>query len=86
MIFYFIKPIISKLIQYIFLQEISPGFVNTEIGGDYITAPEVRTLIERGEIPMLKSSDISQTVIFMLMTPYEVNITEMIVKPVGEQI
>jgi NADP-dependent 3-hydroxy acid dehydrogenase YdfG len=35
---------------------------------------------------MLKSSDISQAVLFMLMTPYDVNITEMIVKPVGERI
>jgi len=36
-------------------------------------------------VPMLKGSNISQTVLFMLMTPYEVNITEMIVKPIGEK-
>ena len=48
--------------------------------------PEIRAMIESGMIPMLKSSDISQAVLFMLMTPYEVNITEMIVKPVGERI
>ncbi|XP_070501563.1 farnesol dehydrogenase-like [Chironomus tepperi] len=66
--------------------EISPGGVDTEIGGDSMNTPEIRALIESGVFPMLKGSDISQTVLFMLMTPYEVNITEMIVKPVGEKI
>ncbi|XP_070501684.1 farnesol dehydrogenase-like [Chironomus tepperi] len=66
--------------------EISPGGVLTEIGGDSMNTPEMKAMIESGMFPMLKSSDISQTVLFMLMTPYEVNITEMIVKPVGERI
>ncbi|KAL7048554.1 hypothetical protein ACKWTF_003389 [Chironomus riparius] len=66
--------------------EISPGGVLTEIGGDTIFTPEMRAILESGEYPMLKSSNIAQTVLIMLMTPYDVNITEMIVKPVGEKI
>ncbi|CAG9800076.1 unnamed protein product [Chironomus riparius] len=66
--------------------EISPGGVHTEIGGDSLNSPEMKEMIESGLVPILKGSDISQTVLFMLMTPYEVNITEMIVKPVGERI
>lgn len=46
----------------------------------------MKAMIESGMVPILKSADISQTVLFMLMTPYEVNINEMIVKPVGEVI
>jgi len=68
------------------LQEISPGGVLTEIGGDALKTPEMKAILESGLYPMLKSSDVSQTVLFMLMTPYEVNITEMIVKPVGERV
>ena len=46
----------------------------------------MKAMIEDQHLPLLKSSDISQTVLFMLMTPYDVNITEMIVKPIGEKI
>jgi len=66
-------------------QEISPGGVLTEIGGDTLFTPEMKAIIESGEYPVLKGSNIAQTVLFMLMTPYDVNITEMIVKPVGEK-
>ncbi|CAG9800071.1 unnamed protein product [Chironomus riparius] len=66
--------------------EISPGGVYTEIGDKCLYTPQMKELIDTGVIPMLKGSDISQTVMFMLMTPYEVNITEMIVKPVGEKL
>ncbi|KAL7048551.1 hypothetical protein ACKWTF_003386 [Chironomus riparius] len=60
--------------------EISPGFVSTDLGGGSLKTPEIKAVF-----PMLKSSDVSQTVLFILMTPYEVNITELIVKPVGEK-
>ncbi|XP_070501940.1 farnesol dehydrogenase-like [Chironomus tepperi] len=66
--------------------EISPGGVHTEIGGDSLNTPEMKAMIESGLVPILNAADISQTVLFMLMTPYQVNITEMIVKPVGERI
>ena len=61
-------------------QEISPGFVSTDIGGGSLKTPEIKAAF-----PMLKGSDVAQTVQFILMTPYEVNITELIVKPVGEK-
>lgn len=35
--------------------------------------------------PCLKSADISDAVLFLLTTPYNVNVTEMIVRPVGER-
>ncbi|CAG9800074.1 unnamed protein product [Chironomus riparius] len=65
--------------------ELCPGAVITEIGRDSFNTPEMKALIESGTIPILKSCHISQTVMFILITPYEVNITEMIVKPVGEK-
>jgi NADP-dependent 3-hydroxy acid dehydrogenase YdfG len=43
------------------------------------------SFLEKMEMVALKDSDVSQTVLFMLMVPYNVNITEMIVKPVGER-
>jgi NADP-dependent 3-hydroxy acid dehydrogenase YdfG len=36
-------------------------------------------------VPCLKSSDVSQAVNFLLMTDYSVNITEIIMKPTGEE-
>jgi NADP-dependent 3-hydroxy acid dehydrogenase YdfG len=36
-------------------------------------------------MPALTSANVSQTVLFMLMTPYTVNITDIIVKPTGER-
>lgn len=36
------------------------------------------------EFPWLKPADVSQAVSFLLMTPYSVNITELVIKPTGE--
>jgi len=68
------------------LQEISPGGVDTRTGGGSSLTPEMIAILESGEHPMLKSSNIAQTLLFILMTQYDVNITEIIVKPVGERI
>jgi NADP-dependent 3-hydroxy acid dehydrogenase YdfG len=65
------------------LQEISPGVVDTEIGG-WKDKPEFQEMIKSTNLPRLDPSNIAQTVRFMLMTPYEVNITDIIVRPVGE--
>lgn len=35
--------------------------------------------------PFLRDVDVSQAVGFLLMTPYSVNITELIIKPTGER-
>lgn len=69
-----------------FQQEISPGGVDTEISGDIRNRPDIKAYLEANPVPILKSADVSQTVLFMLMTPYEVNITEMIIKPTGEKV
>lgn len=71
----------------IFIQEISPGAVETEIFevGGWSAPNTEEPLVESGAMPMLKSADVSKTVLFMLELPYDVNVTEMIVKPVGEK-
>lgn len=65
------------------LQEISPGAVESEITADFFNKPEIQKYIQGNTIPILKGSDLAQTVQFMLMTPYDVNITELIVRPAG---
>lgn len=54
------------------------------MGGEIKNDPAIKAYLESIKFPQLKSADVSQTVLFMLMLPYEVNITEMIVRPVGE--
>lgn len=67
------------------IQEISPGFVETEIieaGGSASTG---ENWLDNQGFPYLKDVDVAQTVEFLLMTPYAVNITEIIIKPTGEK-
>jgi NADP-dependent 3-hydroxy acid dehydrogenase YdfG len=64
---------------------LSPGVVDTEIaiaGGyeDPNSDPN-----KPKENPFLKPEDVSQCVMFLLSTPYNVDVTEIIVKPVGEK-
>lgn len=58
----------------------SPGAVDTEIAcaGGYQVGSE-------DEKPKLHPGDISQCVMFLLSIPVTVNVTEIIVKPVGER-
>ncbi|XP_070498042.1 farnesol dehydrogenase-like [Chironomus tepperi] len=67
--------------------EISPGAVETEIfeTGGWKVRNSDKSFVKSGIIPMLKSEDVSRTILFMLELPYDVNVTEMIVKPVGEK-
>lgn len=37
------------------------------------------------DTPFLKSEDVSDSVMFLLSTPYTVNISELTIKPVGEK-
>lgn len=69
----------------IFKQEISPGGVDTDIliAGGYVKPGEK---VSNEDLKLLRSSDISQGVIFLLTTPYNVNITEIVIKPVGETV
>lgn len=54
------------------LQSISPGAVKTNI----VEFPP--------EMPVLKSDDIADAVVYCIQTPPHVQIHEMIIKPVGE--
>jgi NADP-dependent 3-hydroxy acid dehydrogenase YdfG len=50
---------------------------------EFFNKPEIQKYMSGKEIPILKGSDLAQTVRFMLMTSYDVNITELIVRPAG---
>lgn len=65
-------------------QEISPGAVETEIqiAGGFV--PLGNSWLEKKGYPALKDADVAQTVMFLLMTPFSVNLTEIIIKPTGE--
>lgn len=58
------------------VQSISPGMVDTEIVPDHVRAVVGET--------MLRSEDISQAVLFTLATPPNMQVHEMIIKPIGE--
>ena len=71
--------------QFIFLcifQSVSPGSVATEIiqAGEFDNAEDFFK-----NSPHLNSVDISQAILYLLSTPYNVNVTELTIKPVGEK-
>ena len=57
----------------------SPGLVKTEIMevGKYAESAEVYN-----DIPHLQAADISQAILYLLSTPYNVNVTELTIRPV----
>lgn len=70
---------------FVFLsQSLSPGYVDTEI---MIASGMADGVLEKmfAEIPALKAEDIAESVMFLLSTPYTVNISEITIKPVGEK-
>lgn len=75
------------MIQLNICQEICPGVVETEIfnAGGWMEDNDKEPWAKKMGVSYLRDSDIAQTVQFMLMVPYTVNITDMIVKPVGER-
>lgn len=66
-------------------QSLSPGYVATEIGvaGGYVNPDDDHSAL--GDMPSLKSEDIAHSIMFLLSTPYNVNISEITIKPVGEK-
>ncbi|KAJ6637276.1 Farnesol dehydrogenase [Pseudolycoriella hygida] len=64
------------------ITSISPGAVRTEIMGP--DTPEVEALLK--DFPMLKSEDVSASVLYVLGTPPHVQVHELIIKPIGERI
>ncbi|XP_030378606.1 farnesol dehydrogenase [Scaptodrosophila lebanonensis] len=59
------------------ITSISPGAVDTEIIDKSITE-------KVGQMPMLRSEDISDAVVYCIQTPPNVQIHDLIIKPVGE--
>lgn len=66
------------------ITNVSPGYVETEILGNWV-AEESREKIWDA-MPHLESQDIADSIHYLLETPYNVNITELTIKPVGEPI
>lgn len=67
-------------------QEISPGVVATEImEASGALAKYGNIKMDQLGIPFLRDADVSQTVMFLLMTPHSVNITELVIRPTGEK-
>lgn len=60
----------------------SPGVVETDFFRVAKFLPEETKI--GSLIPALSPSDISDAVLFLLSTPYHVNVTEITVRPVGE--
>lgn len=60
---------------------LSPGSVRTEMS----TPPNVDPDEFFAKHSVLNSEDISQSILFLLQTPYNVNITQLTIKPVGEK-
>lgn len=65
------------------VSNVSPGGVQTEMStpANVVNADEFFA-----DKAILKAANVSQTVLFLLETPYSVNITQLTVKPVGEKI
>lgn len=62
----------------------SPGYVETEIfEAAGLATPDVKTAML--DMPALKSEDVAHSVMFLLSTGYDVNISELTIKPVGEK-
>lgn len=82
------QELIKKKNTKIRVAEISPGAVMTEIGQAAISkgpTPKVDIKSIKSDYAALNDFDVSQTVMFLLSTPYNVNVTEIIIKPVGEK-
>ena len=63
------------------VSNVSPGLVVTEM-----TTPSGSNADEHfANISVLEPKNVSQAIMFLLQTPYSVNITQMTVKPVGEK-
>lgn len=61
---------------------ISPGIVKTNIGH---AGGRKNADTHYDSLPHLDSVDISQSVLYLLSTPYNVNVTQITIKPVGEK-
>lgn len=72
------------LIYSLFSQNLSPGSVKTEFR-DAAGYPQHKSNCNYPNSLPLTPEDVSNAVMYLLSTPYSVNITELIMKPVVEQ-
>jgi NADP-dependent 3-hydroxy acid dehydrogenase YdfG len=76
--------LLSQFLNAFNFQSLSPGYVDTEIGiASGFTSADAPA--EFTSMPSLKSEDIAHSVMFLLSTGYDVNITELTIQPVGEK-
>ena len=82
-----------------YFQSISPGYVHTEFAAvaGFVSDPSVTFegypyILGNGKFLMnfrhqfnLIFTDVSQAIMYLLSTPYNVNITELTIRPVGEK-
>lgn len=62
------------------VSNLSPGLVRTEM-----TAPDQNADKYFATVAVLRPEDVAQAISFLLATPYNVNITELTIKPAGEK-
>ncbi|XP_070502063.1 farnesol dehydrogenase-like [Chironomus tepperi] len=65
------------------MSSVSPGYVNTEFVVAAGFVPDSTTVLEG--FPYLVGDDVSKAVMYLLSTPYNVNVTELTIRPVGEK-
>lgn len=64
------------------VSNLSPGVVKTNI---MVAGKAFNSKADYDNIPHLEAEDIAQGVIYLLETPYNVNVTQLTIKPVGER-
>lgn len=63
------------------VSNLSPGVVRTQI---MVRGQAYKSDEDYDSVPHIKSEDISGGVLYLLSTPYNVNVTQLTIKPVGE--
>ncbi|KAG5671255.1 hypothetical protein PVAND_001463 [Polypedilum vanderplanki] len=64
------------------VSNLSPGVVRTEI---MVRGKAFKSDEDYNDVPHINSEDISNGVLYLLSTPYNVNVTQLTIKPVGER-
>lgn len=64
------------------VSNLSPGVVKTNI---MVEGKAFNSLADYDNVPHLFAENISQGVVYLLQTPYNVNVTQLTIKPVGER-
>jgi NADP-dependent 3-hydroxy acid dehydrogenase YdfG len=62
---------------------LSPGYTSTDVIAISGQTDEMAAMF--ADMPALKAEDIAHSVMFLLSTGYDVNITELTIRPVGQK-